>query len=327
MAEPPFWQALLKSVNFYARFAPSFTRVGYVARGLPFRPVRADYSGQTWLVTGATGGLGKATTLRAVAKGATVHAVGRNLTALDALVREGARGPGRIIPVVCDLSSMVAVHGLAGRPEIASVKFDVLVNNVGLLMREFKATAEGLETSYATNLLGHYILTEDLHRTGALMPNSVVLNVVSGGLYNLALNKKLLNIPEAHFNGFAAYAAHKRAQLALSEHWREAWVADDIKTYAVHPGWADTAGVKHSLPKFRKVLAAILRNEHEGADTIDWLAATRPREVVDQIWFDRKPRTAHAYPHTRQTRTTIPDIIAFLEADRTRLQVQGSRHP
>lgn len=321
MAEPPFWQALLKSVNFYARFAPSFTRVGYVARGLPFRPVRADYSGQTWLVTGATGGLGKATTLRAVNKGATVYAVGRNLTALDALVKATARGPGKVIPVACDLSSMAAVHDLAGRPEIASVRFDVLVNNVGLLMREFQPTHEGLETSYATNLLGHYILTEDLHTAGNLKPNAMVLNVVSGGLYNLALNKKLLNIPQEHFNGFAAYAAHKRAQLALSEHWRAAWAADGIRTYAVHPGWADTAGVKHSLPKFRKVLAAILRSEHEGADTIDWLAATRPPEVVDEIWFDRKPRTAHVYPHTRQTRTTIPDLVAFLDADRARLQV------
>ena len=108
MAEPPFWQALMKSVNFYARFAPSFTRVGYVARGLPFKPVKADYSGQTWLVTGATGGLGKATALRAAAKGATVYAVGRNVKALADLVRE-ARGPGSIVPVTCDLSSMAAV--------------------------------------------------------------------------------------------------------------------------------------------------------------------------------------------------------------------------
>ena len=51
MAEPPMLQALMKSINFYGRFAPSFTRIGYVGRGLPFNPVRADYSGQTWLVT------------------------------------------------------------------------------------------------------------------------------------------------------------------------------------------------------------------------------------------------------------------------------------
>lgn len=320
MAEPPFWQALIKSVNFYARFAPSFTRLGYVARGLPFKPVKADYSGQTWLITGATGGLGKAAALRAAAKGATVHAVGRNVKALDALARE-ARGPGTIVPVTCDLSSMAAVAALTRRPEFAAVKFDVVVNNVGLLMREFQATPEGLETSYATNLLGHYILTGDLRQTGGLKPGAAVINVVSGGLYNVPLNTKMLNIPEAHFNGFAAYASHKRAQVALAEHWRAAWAADGIQTYAVHPGWADTDGVKTSLPKFRKILAPILRNNHQGADTIDWLAAARPSEVVDQIWFDRKPRTAHAYPHTRQTRTTIESLVAFLDADRARLSV------
>lgn len=319
MAEPPFWQALIKSANFYARFAPSFTRVGYIARGLPFRPVRADYTGQIWLVTGATGGIGKAVTLRAVTKGATVYAVGRNTGALDAMVNETSGKSGHVVPVVCDLSSMAEVHRLTQRPEIASVKFDVLVNNVGLLMRDYRATSEGLETSYATNLLGHYILTEDLKKCGNLNKNAKILNVVSGGLYNLALNKKLLNIPEQHFNGFAAYAVHKRAQLALTDHWRTAWATDGIKTYAVHPGWADTAGVKHSLPKFRKVLASILRNEHEGADTIDWLAATGPAEVVDEIWFDRKARTAHAYPHTRQPRTTIEDLLGVLAADRERL--------
>lgn len=319
MAEPPFLQALMKSVNFYGRFAPSFTRVGYVARGLPFRPVRADYAGQTWLVTGATGGLGKAAALKAVGKGATVYAVGRNVAALDSLktLTEGMRGT--IVPVVCDLSSMKAVSDLTRRPELAAVRFDVLVNNVGLLMRSFEATPEGLETSYATNLLGHYILTEQLHDQGLLTPGAAILNVVSGGLYNLPLNKSMLNIPQEKFNGFAAYASHKRAQLALTEHWRAAFADIGAKTYAVHPGWADTAGVKTSLPKFRKILAPILRNDAEGADTIDWLAANRPPEVVDEIWFDRKPRTAHAYPRTRETRTTPADIVAFLEKDRRAL--------
>jgi NAD(P)-dependent dehydrogenase (short-subunit alcohol dehydrogenase family) len=319
MAEPPFLQALMKSVNFYGRFAPSFTRVGYIARGLPFRPVRADYSGQTWLVTGATGGLGRATALRAVRKGAAVYAVGRNVAALDSLQTAAANAPGRIVPVICDLSSMRAVSDLTRRPEIASLKFDVLVNNVGLLMRSYQATGEGLETSYATNLLGHYILTEQLHAEGMLTPGAAIINVVSGGLYNLPLTKSMLNIPEEKFNGFAAYAAHKRAQLALAEHWRATFADIGAKTYAVHPGWADTAGVKTSLPKFRKVLAPILRNDDEGADTIDWLAATRPAEVVDEIWFDRKPRTAHAYPHTRNPRATVADIVAFLERDRQAL--------
>jgi dehydrogenase/reductase SDR family protein 12 len=319
MAEPPFLQALMKSMNFYGRFAPSFTRIGYIARGLPFRPVRADYAGQLWLVTGATGGLGRAAALRAVRKGATVYAVGRNVAALETLQAAAANAPGRIVPVICDLSSMKTVSDLTRRPELAGLKFDVLVNNVGLLMRSYEPTAEGLETSYATNLLGHYILTERLHGDGMLTPGAAIINVVSGGLYNLPLTKSMLNIPEERFNGFAAYAAHKRAQLALAEHWRATFADIGARTYAVHPGWADTAGVKTSLPKFRKILAPILRNDDEGADTIDWLAATRPVEVVDQIWFDRKPRTAHAYPHTRNPKTQISDVVAFLDRDRKRL--------
>jgi dehydrogenase/reductase SDR family member 12 len=312
MAEPPFLQALMKSVNFYGRFAPSFTRIGYVARGLPFKPVRADYAGQNWLITGATGGLGRAAALRATAKGATVFAVGRNPQALDRL-RQDAKGPGRIVPVICDLSSMAAVAAL---PSQADAPFDVLVNNVGVLMRDFQATPEGFETSYATNLLGHYILTEALHDQGRLKPGATIVNVVSGGLYNVPLNKPMLNIPAERFNGFAAYASHKRAQIALADHWRTAFADIGAKTYAMHPGWADTAGVKTSLPKFRAILAPVLRNDDQGADTIDWLAAARPVETPDQIWFDRKPRTAHAYPKTRETRTTPSDIVAFLERDR-----------
>lgn len=319
MAEPPFLKALMKSATFYGRFAPSFTRVGYVARGLPFKPVRADYTGQTWLITGATGGLGRGAALKAVKKGATVYAVGRNVAALDSLKVEAASASGTIVPVVCDLSSMTAVSALTHRPELAGVQFDVLVNNVGLLMRNFEPTAEGLETSYATNLLGHYILTEQLHAQSALKQGAAIINVVSGGLYNLGLTKSMLNIPQEKFNGFAAYAAHKRAQLALTEVWRERFANIGARTYAVHPGWADTAGVKHSLPKFRQILASILRNAAEGTDTIDWLAATRPTEVVDEIWFDRKPRTAHAYPHTRNPRTTPADIVTYLERDRDRL--------
>jgi dehydrogenase/reductase SDR family protein 12 len=318
MAEPTFLKALWKSIAFYGRFTPSFTRIGYIARGLPFRPVRASYTGQSWLVTGATGGLGRALALKAARKGATVYAVGRNKAALDAL-QAAARIEGKIVPICCDLSSMAAVDALPASDVLRDVKFDVIANNVGLLKREFELTPEGLETSYATNLLGHYILTERLHAGGQIKPGAAVLNVVSGGLYNIPLGKSMLNMPAEKFNGFAAYGAHKRAQVALTDHWRTAFSDAGIRTYAAHPGWADTGAVKTSLPKFRSILAPILRNSDEGVDTLDWLAATRPAEVSDEIWFDRKPRTAHAYPWTRQTRSTPADIVAFLERDRQRI--------
>jgi NAD(P)-dependent dehydrogenase (short-subunit alcohol dehydrogenase family) len=308
-------QALVKLVNFYARFTPSFTRVGYIARGLPLRPIRGDFAGQTWLVTGATGGLGRATTLEAVGRGALVLAVGRNPDALAHLAADADGAEGRVITVQCDLSNMAEVAALADRPELAGVSIDVLVNNVGVLKRSFAATAERFETSYATNLLGHFILTERLFEARKLSGEGAIINVVSGGLYNAPLNTAMLDIPEPKFNGFAAYGSHKRAQLALTDHWRQAFACRNLRTYAVHPGWADTAGVKTSLPKFRRVLAPILRNARQGVDTVIWLAAARPEEAVDQVWFDRKARSAHAYPHTRKAQASVTDLLARLARD------------
>ena len=118
--------------------------------------------------------------------------------------------------------------------------------------------------------------------------------------------------------GFAAYAAHKRAQVALTDYWRAAFHNLDVDAYVLHPGWADTAGVQSSLPTFRKILKPILRNANQAADTIIWLAATRPKTIADRVWFDRKQRSTHAYAHTRQPQTTVPALISRLNEDRKR---------
>ena len=312
----PFLQALIKTINFYGRFTPTFTRVGFVARGLPFRPLRADLTEQNWLITGASGGLGRAAALAAAGKGARVFAVGRNTLALSQLVLDARALSGTILPVVCDLSSMAAIAAVTRQAVFKGVAFDVLINNVGILLRSYSRTPEGFETSYATNLLGHYMLTELLFAEGRLAKGARIVNVVSGGFYNAPLNTDMLNMPETSFNGFLAYASHKRAQLALADHWRTAFAAAGVRAYAAHPGWADTDGVKSSLPKFRKVLAPILRNGAEGVDTIVWLAATAPPEVSGEVWFDRKPRTAHVYPHTRTPKATPQDIVDRLAQDR-----------
>jgi NAD(P)-dependent dehydrogenase (short-subunit alcohol dehydrogenase family) len=327
MGKPSVVQTLVKLARFYARFTPSFTQVGYIARGLPWRPVRADFTGQVWLVTGATGGLGEAAALEAAARGATVYAAGRNRLALDILAAAAGDGRGSVTSMVCDLANMAAVEALARQVVARAGPVDVLVNNVGVLRREFASTPEGLEASYATNLLGHYVLTEALQASGGLASGAAIINVVSGGLYNAPLNTALLDQSEAGFNGFTAYASHKRAQLALADHWRAAFKSIRAQTYAVHPGWADTAGVKTSLPKFRKVLAPILRTPRQGVDTIVWLVAQRPAEAVDQVWFDRKPRSAHAYPFTRVPLASAAEVVAHLRADSDRLLGPATNAP
>lgn len=317
MALSKLLQGLPKTIKFYGRFAPSFTRVGYIARLLPLRPVSADFSGQTWLVTGSTGGIGKAATLEAAAKGATVFAVARNRDALASLVAESAGLKGSIVPVVCDLSSIKALDEIA-RGEQISKPIDVLVNNVGILNHQHSTTSEGFETAYAVTLLGHFHLTETLGEVGRLANGAAIINVTSGGLFNAPLNLPMLDQGEKGFNGFAAYASHKRAQVALSDYWRAKFRSLNLRAYAVHPGWADTAGVQSSLPTFRKILKPVLRNASQAADTIIWLAANRPDAIDDHVWFDRKERTTHPYPHTRAALTTIPELVAKLDENSKR---------
>lgn len=317
MAISKILQGLQKTVKFYVRFTPSFTRIGYAARLLPFRPTPGDFSGQRWLITGATGGIGRAAALLAARKGAQVFAVGRNLNALESLVAEGAGLEGTIIPVVCDLSSVAAIEKIA-RNWKTSNEINVLVNCVGILNRAYSATHEGFETTYVTNLLGHFHLTETLAEVGCLAKGATIINVTSGGLFNAPLNLPMIDQSEKGFNGFTAYASHKRAQVALTDHWRAAFRNLGGHIYVVHPGWADTAGVRSSLPTFRKILKPILRNANQAADTIIWLAATRPKTIEDRVWFDRKQRTTHAYPHTRKPQTTVPALIARLNEDRKR---------
>ena len=183
-------------------------------------------------------------------------------------------------------------------------------------------TAEGRETSFTTNLLSHYMLVEGLIRRGAFgRERPLVINMTSGGGYNVPLNIGFLNQTGAQgFNGTAAYGSHKRAQMVLNQYWRGRYGPQGYTFYVMHPGWADTEGVKKSLPRFRRILAPALRDAASGADTALWLAATRPSQPdPESIWFDRKPRPAHVYARTRVTQETPASLLAFLDHELARL--------
>ena len=304
---------LKKVVGFYARFLVSFSAIGYRARALTWRALQADFTGQTWIVTGATGGIGRAVVEGATRRGATVLALARSREKLDALVR-GTAGPGRVIPVAVDLSLVADTRRAAAEIVSQGTRVDVLVNNVGLLLDDLSTTAEGFETSYATNLLTHWVLTEALLQGAALAPQATVIEMSSGGMYNAPLTLDYMGMKDPRkYNGVYAYAVHKRGQAALVKYWQARHGTGGLRCYVMHPGWADTDGVKTAMPNFRRRLRTVLRNSAKGADTALWLAATRPAgEGAEAFWFDRAPRAAHAFPHTVTSKYTPEDLATFL---------------
>ena len=315
-------QQLKKVAAFYARFTLSFTQVGYLARKLFWSPVNPNFKGQHWLVTGATGGLGKQMTLSAAKAGATLTTAARSAEKLAQLVAEAkAMGINGIDTELCDFSLQSDTARFLRKIAASRKKIDVLVNNVGILNDDHSLTVEGREPTFTINVLSHYLLTEGLIRRGAFGSDKpLVINMTSGGGYNVPLNAAMLNMvnPEA-FNGTAAYAFHKRGQMVLNQYWRDKYGAKGRTFYVMHPGWADTDGVKRSLPRFRKILKSILRDAVSGTDTAIWLAAMRPaQEEKELVWFDRKQRPAHVYARTRTSKDTPQSLVDYLEKELAR---------
>jgi dehydrogenase/reductase SDR family protein 12 len=321
-------QQLKKILAFYGRFTASFTQVGYRWRSLGWPRFEPDFKGQRWLVTGGSGGLGRHIVLTAARAGATVVAVARSPAKLAELKADAAAAGLRSIETeACDFSLQADTDRLLQRLQASGQKFDVLVNNVGVLLDDLEVTAEGRESSFVTNLLSHYQLTEGLLNRGLLRePGACVVNMTSGGGYNVPLMVPMLNVTDPkRYNGTVAYGFHKRAQMVLNQHWRDTHGRRGIQFYVMHPGWADTDGVKRSLPRFRKILRPILRNEASGGDTAIWLAGTRPSQPEQEsVWFDRAVRTAHVYERTRATKDTPRSLVDYLDGELARRAVTAA---
>ncbi len=306
---------IVGALVFYGRFAASFSQVGYLARRMFWPAFKPDFRGQHWLVTGGSGGLGRQMAWAALKGGATVTAAARSEQKLRELASAAAaEGLSGLEIERCDFTSMRETRELVDRLSSRGRRIDVLMNNVGVMNDTLVVTPENLEASFASNLLAHYVLTEGLIERGALGRDSVVVNITSGGAYSVPLSTALLNITNpAQFNGVMAYAAHKRAQIALTSFWRERHRETGVEFYVMHPGWADTAGVQRSLPRFRRLFKPVLRDARSGADTALWLAAERPSQPSQElIWFDRKIRAAHAFAYTRASPETPTDLSNYL---------------
>lgn len=306
---------LIGALVFYGRFAASFSQVGYLARRAFWPTFKPDFRGQHWLVTGGSGGLGRQMAWAALAGGATVTVAARSEEKLRALASEvTAAGLTGLEIECCDFTSMGDTRRLVERLASRGRRIDVLMNNVGVMNDALVVTLEGFEASFASNLLAHYVLTEGLIERGVLAEGSAVINMTSGGGYSVPLSTALLNVTDSvHFNGVVAYAAHKRAQISLTSYWRERHGGRGLTFYVVHPGWADTAGVQRSLPRFRRMFKPVLRDARSGADTAIWLAAKRPAQPNHElVWFDRKIRSAHAFAHTQSPKETASDLANYL---------------
>jgi len=292
----------------------SFDRTGFLRHRLAFHPgdLDVDLTGRTAIVTGANAGLGLVTARELARRGAEVRMVCRSRergeAARDGVVRD--TGNARVHLDVVDVSERLQVRAFAAQLDVPQI--DILVNNAGVLLDAFERTGEGLERTLATNLVGPFLLTLLLAPRLLRSDDGRVIAVSSGGMYTQRLDVAAL-APDAAapFDGVTAYARTKRAQVVLSELLADRYVGRPITWSAMHPGWADTPGVRTSLPWFRRIMQLVLRTPEEGADTILWLAVCpRLRGQSGRFWFDRQAVTTHL----RDTRESGADRAGLWDA-------------
>ncbi len=179
---------------------------------------------------------------------------------------------------------------------------DVLVNNAGALVHEYRTSPQGFEETYAVHVLSSFLLTG--LAVDVMPAEGRVLTVTSGGMYSQSLRADMQERPEG-FDGVRAYAKAKRAQVALTQQWARR-LPDGPMFAVMHPGWADTPGVRTSLPTFRRVTGPILRTPSQGADTLVWLAGA---DVPSgRLWLDRRERSVLRVPRTQHD----PEVAAEL---------------
>ena len=201
--------------------------------------------------------------------------------------------------VVGDLSDLASLGAAAADVAGRVDALDVLVHNAGALQAERTLSRDGIELTFATNVVGPFALTALLTESLRAGAPSRIVSVSSGGMYAQSLDVDDLQTERHPYKGAAVYARTKRAQIVLTEEWTRRLGGLGITAHAMHPGWVDTPGIEASLPRFHKLLGPVLRTPEEGADTIVWLgAAEEPLRKPGRFWHDRRERPTHRLPGT-----------------------------
>ncbi len=281
----------------------SFDRTGYFVHSSMFRDedLEVDVHGKVCLITGANAGIGFAAARTLARKGADVRLLCRDLQRGEEArerIRRGHRQAWVTVEQV-DVSNLASVRDFVGR--FGARPVDVLVNNAGVLLDHPALSVDGFELTWATNVVGPFLLTHLLLPNLRAAPAARVITVSSGGMYPTRLSLADTQFENRKFDGVAAYSMTKRAQVVLNELWAEHERGSSISFYAMHPGWANTPGVQTSLPAFHRLMRHALRTAAQGADTIVWLAICRHiAGNTGKFWFDRQPRRTHFVPWTRE---------------------------
>ena len=230
------------------------------AKGTPMKQVKTrPMVGRTVLVTGGTGGIGKATAVGLAAMGAHVAITGRDRNRLEAAAREirAARG-GQVEMFVADMASQAEVRRLADEVLRVLPRVDVLVNNVGGYWNTRRVTADGLEHTFALNHLAPFLLTNLLLDRLKLSAPARVVTVSSNAQAAGEIDFDDLQ-GERSYSGSRAYNQSKLANVLFTYELARRLRTTAVTANALHPGVVSTAFGSEDPGAVQRLLVPFVR--------------------------------------------------------------------
>jgi NAD(P)-dependent dehydrogenase (short-subunit alcohol dehydrogenase family) len=224
-------------------------------------------AGKTIVITGANAGIGFETAKLLAAKGADLILACRNPANAGRAVEriKAQQADARVSYQLLDLCSLASIRRFAADFDATHERLDVLINNAGVMTPPLGRTADGFETQFGTNFLGHFLLTLLLLPVLNRTPKSRVVTLSSVAHWTGAIDFDNLNA-ERSYSKWSAYSQSKLANLMfvyeLQRRLDESGAAT-ISTGA-HPGVTASDLSRHS-PALRVVQRAIAQSTAKGS--------------------------------------------------------------
>jgi NAD(P)-dependent dehydrogenase (short-subunit alcohol dehydrogenase family) len=248
-----------------------------------------NLTGKRILVTGVSAGLGVETARSLMARGANVVGVVRDLDKAKRVTKDikaaaGNRGSFELIEL--DLASLASIRAGADKLVKGGTPLDAIIANAGVMACPQGKTADGFETQFGTNHLGHFVLVNRL--VPLLKSPARVINLSSSGHRFADVDLDDPNFERTTYHPFVAYGRSKTANILFSEALDRRLKRRNIRAAAVHPGGIQTELGRHMTPEMIAQIipqggsqpAFVWKSIPQGAATSVWSAVVAPAEQV-----------------------------------------------
>ena len=236
-----------------------------------------DLGGRTAIVTGASGGLGEETARALAAHGAYVTIVARSQDKLDAAAARIKEATGHEVETgTLELHKPATVRAFAEKWLADHDKLHILINNAGIMMCPLTRTKEGWELQFATNHLGHFLLTNLLVPALKNAASARVVSVASAGHNVATVDLDDVNYERREYDPIEAYGQSKTANVWFASEFDKRFQSAGIRAFSLHPGGIQTDLGRHLTEDVLKELLELIRARggEEGGKTIPQGAAT-----------------------------------------------------